>query len=98
MRSPKPTELDSASAKGSDSWIGEVAIVGEPLEAAGSSGDWSLAGDGWEAIAIGSWTARKRSGLVRCAGNGHREAGAECDDGADRPTSNNGVRYLIRAA
>jgi hypothetical protein len=45
VRSAKTTELGSAIAKGSDSGVGEVAIVGEPLEAAGSSGDWGFPGN-----------------------------------------------------
>ena len=67
MRPAKATELDSASAKGSDGWVGEVAIVGEPLEAAGSSGDWGFSGNSRETIAIGTRAARERAGIVRCS-------------------------------
>ena len=35
-RPTQPSELRGAIAEGSDGWIGEVAIIGEPLEAAGS--------------------------------------------------------------
>ena len=63
MRPAKTAELRSAIAEASNSRVGEIAIVGEPLEAAGSSGDGGFSGNGREAIAIGARAAGERSGL-----------------------------------
>ena len=60
MRAAKSTELGSASAKCSESWVGEIAIVGEPLEATGRSvGNWRFAVNGRDRVAVGARAATR---------------------------------------
>src|SRR5271169_6894310 len=94
MRSAKSPELWGAIPERPNGRVREVAIVGEPLVSAHSrSRNWSCSGNCWEAIAIGTRTARVRSGFIRGSVNRHGETGAEGNDRADRPPSNSGVHH-----
>src|ERR1700675_1932491 len=81
MRSSQTSELWGAVAKRPGGWVGEIAVVGEPLV---TTDPWerglinvSFPRNRWEATAIRSRTARERAGLISGIVNRHREAGAE---------------------
>src|SRR5258707_4346381 len=96
MRPPQPSELWGAVSKRPYCWIGEITTVGEPLEATHSRGaDWCGSRNFRKGTAIGARTARIRPGRVRCPVNGHRPAGAERENRANRPTSDHCIYDLV---
>ena len=98
----RPTQLSElwrAIAEGPDGWVGEVAIIGEPLEAACSweegPVDRRLSGDARDGIAIRTRTSTERTGHISGSVNRQRPPGADGDDRANLPASNNGIHDLV---
>src|SRR5208283_1506312 len=87
MRPTELSELWGAIAEGANGWVGEVAIIGEPLVTTNSweEGlvDWSFSGNRRDGIAIRSRTARIRPGLISGSVNRQRPAGTHDEDWAD---------------
>src|SRR5439155_18383962 len=75
--------------------IGEVAVVGEPLEAAGGATDWRFAGNTRKRAAIRARAAAKRAGFVLRSIYGERPAGTERHDGADLPAANDRIEHTV---
>src|SRR5215469_6704507 len=96
MRAAETRELRSTIAEGSVSGGSEVAVVGEPLNAANTAGNGRIK-DPWQAtVAIGACATAEGSGVVRCTVYGQWPAGAPGNDGRYLPTTDHGVNYPVQ--
>jgi len=68
-RRAQRSELRCAIAEGANRWRGEVSIVGEPLNTAGSL-NWGVGSNTRDGNAVGPGTAREGAGPVRGSRNG----------------------------
>src|SRR6266404_2121900 len=97
VRRPQVSKLIWARAERPYARIGEVAVVSEPLEATDSVADRRFSRDFRNRVAIGADAAREGAGIISRSARRYRQrkAGAEADDRANLPASNNGIHELV---